>query len=97
MGRTGLELFIRRRDQGARARVYPWGVRQAIPTFPLPLLPDDDEPTVDLGALLHTVYHRASYDLVIDYGRLPEPPLSEADAAWARELLTQADPHSESR
>ncbi len=81
-------LFIRRREVPRQARLYPFSVRQAIPTFPLPLLPDDQEPAVDLGALLQDLYDRARYDLVTDYAKPPEPPLNEADAAWAAERLT---------
>ncbi len=80
-------LFIRRRDQPFHARLYPFGVRQAIPTFPLPLLPDDTEPKVDLGRLIQGVYARAGYDLVIDYNQPPVPPLGDEDAAWATSVL----------
>ncbi len=80
-------LFIRRRKVPRQARLYPFSVRQAIPTFSLPLLPDDQEPIVDLGALLQSLYARARYDLVTDYAKPPEPPLNEADVAWAAEQL----------
>ena len=80
-------LFIRRRQQPFHARLYPFGVRQRIPTFALPLLPDDTEPKVDLGALIRAVYERAGYDLVIDYAQPPVPPLRDEDAAWAAETL----------
>ncbi len=88
-------IFIRRREKPHQARVYPFNIRQPIPVFPLPLLPDDQEPEVDLGALLAGVYARVSYDLVINYANSPEPPLREADAAWANELL--ADSGKEAR
>ncbi|MCW5852407.1 MAG: DUF4058 family protein [Anaerolineae bacterium] len=80
-------LFIRRREQSFHARLYPFGVRQRIPTFPLPLLPDDTEPKVDLSGLIKGVYERAGYDLVIDYNQPPVPPLKDEDAAWAAEVL----------
>jgi hypothetical protein len=51
------------------------------------LRPDDDEPTVDLGALLQSVYDRAGYDLILDYAKPPTPPLDEAEAEWAADLL----------
>ena len=35
------------------------------------------------------VYDRAGLEMAIDYNREPVPPLSEADAAWANELLQQ--------
>jgi hypothetical protein len=82
-------LFIRRRERPYQARLYPFGVRQPIPTFPLPLLPGDDEPAVDFGALLNTVYDQAGYDLVVRYDRPPEPALTEADATWAVETASK--------
>jgi len=38
--------------------------------------------------LLHDVYDRARYDLVIDYTKPPVPPLHDDDRAWARQLLS---------
>ena len=80
-------IFVRRSEKLARGYLYSFSVRQPIPRFPQPLLPDDQEPLVDLGALLQSVYDRARYKLVIDYQKPPEPPLKEADAAWAAECL----------
>jgi len=82
-------LFIRRRERPGQARLYPFSMRQAIPTFSLPLLPDDAEPTVDLGALLNGVYDRAGYDLVIRYDQPPLPALSAEESTWATELLAK--------
>jgi len=82
-------LFIRRSEKRRRARLYPFSLRQSIPAFPLPLRPDDQEPTVDLGSLLHQIYDRAGYDLVIKYDQPPAPPLGDADSAWAAEFLKQ--------
>jgi len=61
-------------------------VRDPIPTFSLPLHQGDNEPTVDLGHLLHELYSRAGYDLRIDYSQEPVAPLGEADTHWAAEL-----------
>ena len=79
---SGYRLFIRRRDEPREARLYPFGVRQRIPVFPLPLLPDDAEPPVNINALLAGLFERAGYELVLDYTRPPEPPLSPEDAEW---------------
>ncbi|RMF26349.1 MAG: DUF4058 family protein, partial [Chloroflexi bacterium] len=59
-------------------------------TFPLPLRPGDEEPLVDLNALLHALYDRAGYDLSIDYTRPPVPPLEGEDATWAAARLRDA-------
>ena len=72
----------------SRAMLYPFGVRQPIPQFTVPLRRGDhDEPTVDIGKLLSGIYDRAGYDLMLNYAADAEPPLSDADAAWADELL----------
>lgn len=80
-------FFIRRRQEPRRAQLYGFMLREPIPTFPLPLLPDDQEPLIDLNALVRNLYNRARYDLVLDYAKPPDPPLRDADAAWANALL----------
>ncbi len=65
-------------------------MRDAIPSFTLPLQPDDDEPKVDLNAILHELYDRAGYDLRIRYGEAPVPPLEGDDITWADMLLHEA-------
>ncbi len=80
-------IAIRRREHPLQMHLYPFSVRQSIPSFPLPLLPDDEEPTVDLGALLQNVYDRARYRLVIDYSKPPEPRLRPEDMEWAQAYL----------
>lgn len=82
-------ILVSRGDRRPNASLYPFGVRQPIPIFPLPLKADDPEPLVDIGQLLHDLYDRAGYDLRLDYTRDPDPPLSAADAAWADRLLHQ--------
>lgn len=83
-------ILVRRRELRRRAHLYAFTVREPIPLFPLPLLPDDQEPLVDLGTLLHEVYDRARYRLVIDYSKPPTPQLEPADAAWADGCLAAA-------
>jgi len=48
---------------------------------PVPLLPGDDDVPLDLGHTLRTIYDEARYDLSIDYGEMPIPPLPGNDAA----------------
>jgi hypothetical protein len=65
-------------------------VRQPIPAFELPLLPGDNEPLVELNAILHKLYTHARFDLLLDYGQPPVPPLAGPDAEWARGVIRQA-------
>jgi len=81
-------ILVSRGTQRPRAALIVFTLRQPIPTFTLPLLPGDDEPEVALNCLLHVLYRRARFDLRLDYTQPPIPPLAEADAAWAQELIT---------
>jgi hypothetical protein len=83
-------ILVSRGKNRPRAELYPFSVRDPIPTFRLPLRPEDEEPEVDLRSLVDQVYDGASYDLEIDYEGEPEPPLREGDRVWADELLRGA-------
>lgn len=71
--------------------MYAFNLRDPIPTFPLPLRPEDEEPVVDLSALLQELYDRAGYDLVVDYTADPVPPLEGEDAAWPTNCCGRRD------
>jgi len=81
-------ILVSRGTQRPRAALIVFTLRQPIPTFTLPLLPGDDEPEVALNRILHVLYRRARFDLRLDYTQPPIPPLAEADAAWAQEIIT---------
>lgn len=85
-------ILVSRGDQRPRAQLYPFSVRQAIPLFVLPLLPGDQEPQVALNTIFHDLYERAQFGMIARYAQPPAPPLPEADAAWAAELITAARP-----
>lgn len=74
--------------QRPNADLYQFNLRDRIPTFGLPLQPDDLPLTVDLQLLLQTVYAEGSFDLRIDYSEpVPEPALSESDRLWVQQRL----------
>lgn len=74
-------------EQRPLAALYGFNLSEPIPSFPVPLQAEDPAIWIDLQDLVNGVYDRASYDLAIDYRQDPVPPLSLADAAWAREWL----------
>ncbi len=80
-------ILVSRAERRPQADLLVFGVRDPIPAFALPLLRGNDEPTVELNRLLHDLYDRAGFDLRIDYGQPPDPPLPAEDAAWAEALL----------
>ncbi|MBO1348802.1 MAG: DUF4058 family protein [Hormoscilla sp. GUM202] len=82
-------ILVSRDNQRPYADLYAFNLPDAIPSFPLPLQSGDVEPVVDLQRLLNEIYDLSGYELVIDYSQKPEPPLSEANAAWASSWLRE--------
>ena len=80
-------IFLTRAERRNATETWPVGVRDSLPVVPVPLLPGDKDVPLDLAHALRTIYDEARYDLSIDYGEPPVPPLPEKDAEWAQELL----------
>lgn len=80
-------IVVSRSWQRPRADRYLFNLRDPIPTFPIPLRRGETEPALPLNQILHELYDQGGYDLAIDYGRPPEPPLDERDAAWAAAVV----------
>lgn len=80
-------LVVSRSQRRPNADVYLFSLRDPIPNLPIPLRKGEAEPVVPLNQILHDLYDQGGYDLIIDYQRPPESPLSEADAAWAAGVL----------
>jgi hypothetical protein len=85
--RTDYQILVSRGSSRPRAKLSTFNVRQPIPTIPIPLLPEDGEPELDLGAVLHALYDRARFDLRLNYAKPPVPPLNDADSDWARAIV----------
>jgi Protein of unknown function (DUF4058) len=78
--------FIFRGDRRPDVDVYAWGIRQPLPTIPIPLAPPDPDIALDLATLVNTAYDRGKYTRKLRYTHGPPPePLTAADAAWAAE------------
>lgn len=82
-------ILISRAEDRPKVDVLAFGVRQAIPDFPVPLEAGDPELDVPLNALLHELYDEVGYDLAVDYQRPPVPPLGAEDAAWAEAVVKE--------
>ncbi len=82
-------ILVSRGDRRPTADLYLFNLPQPIPTFTLPLRSQDAEPTLDLQALLNSLYDRAGYDYTLDYSAEPVPPLEESETAWADALLRE--------
>jgi Protein of unknown function (DUF4058) len=81
-------VMVCKAGERPRSSVWPISVRQPLPTIPVPLLPPDPPVPLDLGHVLRTAYERARYDLRVNYEKSSVPPLSAADVAWMKMLLS---------
>jgi hypothetical protein len=82
--------FVSRQRRRPKVEVYRWALRDPLPAIPVPLAGEDPDVPLDLQAVFAALYDRAGYDYSLDYRRPVEPPLSEADAVWVREVLAEA-------
>ena len=82
-------ILICRGDERPAGDLYAFGVSQPIPTVPIPLLPGDVQPMLDLQGLLEQVYQRGRYHLAIDYSKAPQVRWKdEAEVAWVQALVS---------
>jgi len=87
-GTSDYRIVVSRATNRPMADLYEFQLREPIPSFSLPLKPDDPELAVDLQAVVLGVYDRGSYPVRIDYHQpVPSPKLSEADQQWVDDLL----------
>jgi hypothetical protein len=83
-----LATLIRARH--IQAEVWPIGLRESLPALPVPLRQPDPDVPLDLKRALDTIYDESDYPLTLNYDQPPpEPPLSEADAAWAADCIAR--------
>lgn len=82
-------ILVSRRDRRPYAELYPFSVREAMPSFAIPLKPPSPEPVVEIKGLLSQVIDRAGLAVVLDYTQSPVPPFEGEDAAWLKALLTR--------
>jgi Protein of unknown function (DUF4058) len=80
-------IHISRRKLRPRGELFGIRLTQRLPVIPIPLKNGDPDGRLDLQAALDSAYDRAQYDLRIDYGKPPRPPLDERLTTWADQLL----------
>ena len=82
-------VMVARRRRRPEVELWPLGLRDVLPSVPIPLLPDDADAVLDLQSLLHATYDAAAYRPAL-YDRDLDPPLSPDDAAWAAGVIRPA-------
>jgi len=79
--------LVCRAQQMPTGGIWPFDVRDPLPEIPIPLLSADGDVPLDLRLCLDRAFEESRYDLKLSYQQPPDPPLSPADAEWARTLL----------
>jgi len=79
-------VFICQYELRPRIGFWPIGLRDRLPTIPVPLTSSEPPIMLDLQELLHQSYDSADYGKTI-YAEVPDPPLSAVDAAWSRQFI----------
>jgi uncharacterized protein DUF4058 len=84
--RTTYQICVWRGARPDVCEVYRAPLEEPLPTILVPLRPDDRDIPLEIQPLIDLCYQNGAYQ-DLDYTADPSPPLSEAEAAWARELL----------
>jgi hypothetical protein len=80
-------VMVSRQPQRPDVQVWPIGLREPLPALPIPFRTGESEPLIALKPLIDEVYDKGGYQYQL-YDAPPDPPLSPADADWARQFLS---------
>ena len=82
--------MVSRWEWRPKALVWSWGLKEPMPTLPIPLKGRDEWVKLDLQSVFNAVYERGGYRYLLDYRRPFEPPLKDEDKVWVEGLLAKA-------
>lgn len=77
--------FISRRERSHQCEVYAWGVRDALPTIPIPIEPEDADVGLDLARAFSRVFDAGRLARLLRYAGAPPNGLSEPARSWVQE------------
>ncbi len=79
-------VMVSRVEQRPRAGIWPLHLSDRLPVIPVPLGVAHPSARLDLQDVLNHVYDAAGYHDYIYLGE-PQPPLSDAEAEWAKQFV----------
>jgi hypothetical protein len=82
-------VLVSRAGMRPRADFWPFGLRDPLPTVPIPLKPSDGDARLDLRAVLDRVYDESGYAYFL-YDHEPDPPLTGEEKRWAQSLISSS-------
>ncbi|HZL36024.1 MAG TPA: DUF4058 family protein [Tepidisphaeraceae bacterium] len=78
--------MVARPEELPEVGIWPMHLRAALPEIAIPLREPGHNVKLNLRELFGQIYDAAGY-LDYIYRALPDPPLSDPDMDWARQLL----------
>lgn len=91
MGRGDYLIWLSRSEDRMHVDYWPTPLESPLPTIPVPLLPRDQDVTLELQAVLHDVYDRSGYVRRLDYSKpVPAPPLADTQIDWLKGFVPYA-------
>lgn len=82
-------VFLSRFTHHPFSHVWPIGLRERLPTVPVPLLPPDPDVPLQLQAAIEACFELVGYERLLDYSQPPPPPLSPDDLAWVKARIAE--------
>ncbi len=83
-------IVVCRAAEFPKTAIWPFTLRDRLPPVAVPLKPEDGWIEASLQDCFNWAYDQGPYAGEVDYNKPAAPPLSAADAEWARQLLQQA-------
>ncbi len=77
-------VFLSRFTRRPVSEVWPTGLREPLPTVPVPLLPPDPDVPLQLQVAIKACFELVGYERLLDYTQPPPPPLDADDLTWVR-------------
>lgn len=83
--------YLSRREKRPQTQVWAIQLADTLPVLPVPLLPPDEDVTLDLQTAVDACFALVGYETLLDYQNPPpSPPLSSEEAAWSDKQLQAA-------
>jgi hypothetical protein len=79
--------FVSRASDFPQTAIWPFSVRDTLPTVAIPLKPEDGFIMLPLKPAFDAAYDLGPYDTAVEYTRPPRIPLRGKDVQWAKNLL----------
>ena len=88
------DYYVQIRDGQRRneSAIWAFGVRDRLPTIPVPITAGVDSVVLSLRTVLDRVYEDGRFRDKLHYDRPADPPLRREDAEWVTTLLTPKTP-----